>query len=69
MQQMAWTLFWRIISASDKPSSAVLIAPARVTNMAPPASTCAEYAVCGVDERRSVEVAEVMPEKGRNRAR
>ena len=41
VQEIAWTLPRRIISASDTPSSAVLMAPASVTNIAPPASTCA----------------------------
>jgi hypothetical protein len=38
VQQMEGTLFWRIISASDNPSSAVLMAPAMVMNVFPPAS-------------------------------
>ena len=38
VQQMPWTLPCRIISASDTPSSAVLIAPASVTNITPPRS-------------------------------
>ena len=38
VQVMAWTLSRRIISASESPSSAVLIAPARVTIMRPPPS-------------------------------
>ena len=35
VQQIACTLSWRIISASDTPSSAVLIAPAKVTSITP----------------------------------
>jgi hypothetical protein len=33
VETMAWTLSRRIISASVRPSSAVLIAPARVTSI------------------------------------
>ena len=36
VQQIAWTLSWRIISAREMPSSPVLIAPAMVTNICPP---------------------------------
>jgi hypothetical protein len=41
VQVIAWTLSARIISASDTPSSAVLIAPARVIIILPPRSRCA----------------------------
>src|ERR1044071_768946 len=41
---MACTLFCRIISARETPSSAVLIAPARVIIIFPPRSRCAMYA-------------------------
>jgi hypothetical protein len=63
VQQIAWTLSCRIISASDRPSSAVLIAPARVTSILPPASRWAIHAIGRVNERRGVEVAIVRIEK------
>src|SRR5947208_258155 len=44
VQVMACTLSRRIISASETPSSAVLIAPASVIIIFPPRSRCATYA-------------------------
>src|SRR5690625_4308452 len=44
VQLIAWTLSSRIICARESPSSAVLIAPASVTSIAPPESRWALYA-------------------------
>ena len=60
VQQIACTLSRRIISASDSPSSAVLIAPASVMNIFAALIEVALVAIGGVDQRRRVEVPVVM---------
>ncbi len=60
MQQMACTLPWRIISASDRPSSAVLMAPASVTSIWPPLVEVPHVGIRRIDERRGVEMPVVM---------
>ena len=68
VQQIAWTLPRRIISASDMPSSAVLIAPASVTSILPPLVEVPDVAVGRVDERGGVEVPVVVPDEVGDRA-
>ena len=66
MQQIAWTLSRRIISASDRPSSAVLMAPASVTSIWPPRVEVPHVGIRRVDERRGVEMPVVMADEIRD---
>jgi hypothetical protein len=56
VQLMAWTFPCRIISASETPSSAVLMAPASETSIAPPPSTRRTYPSACLNDDGRVEV-------------
>ena len=65
VQEMTCTLSWRIISASERPSSAVLIAPASVIDHLAAAGEVLDVALGRVDQRRGIEVAiVVLDERG-----